>query len=275
MQKKASSGLHWGLEIGLIVPHILWSAVFAKVFYVRIIFIAILLLPIFTLGACSTLPPDDPLSGYNHRMFNGNKAVDQAMFEPIAKGYHRATPEPVRGSVNNALANLRAPTDLLNNVLQGKIGAAVNTTVRFGINSTIGIAGLFDPATDMGIAAKPEDFGQTLAVWGVQSGPYVVLPFFGPSNSRDSVGLVVDVVTHPFFLVQYQGATIAQVSRFSVNSLGLRTEAIDLIDNLDENSLDEYAAYRSLYEQARDNAIRDGVIDIDDLPDFDEFDDDY
>ncbi|MCF6292404.1 MAG: VacJ family lipoprotein, partial [Robiginitomaculum sp.] len=177
------------------IPHVLSPTIFAKVFYVRIIFTIILLFPVFTLGACSTRATDDPLSGYNHRMFNGNKAIDQAMFEPIAKGYRRATPEPIRGSVNNALANLRAPTDLLNNILQGKIGAAVNTTVRFGINSTIGVAGLFDTATDMGIAAKPEDFGQTLAVWGVGSGPYVVLPFFGSSNSRDSVGLVVDVVT--------------------------------------------------------------------------------
>ncbi|MBL4617273.1 MAG: VacJ family lipoprotein [Robiginitomaculum sp.] len=227
------------------------------------------------MGACSTFAADDLLAGYNHRMFNGNKAVDQAMFEPVAKGYRKITPQPVRGSINNALANLRAPTDLLNNILQGKIGAAVDTTVRFGINSTLGLAGLFDPATDMGITAKPEDFGQTLAVWGVESGSYLVLPFLGPSNGRDSVGLVVDVVTHPFFLVQYQGATIAQVSRFSINSLGLRTEAIELIDNLDENSLDEYAAYRSLYEQARDHAIRDGAIAIDDLPDFDEFDDDY
>lgn len=242
----------------------------------RLIFlISTLLLATLFLGACSTRTDDDPWAGYNHRMFNGNKVVDQAVFEPVAKGYQKATPEPFRGAINNALANLRAPTDLLNNVLQGKIGKAFSTTVRFGINSTIGVAGLFDPASDMGLTASPEDFGQTLAVWGVGSGSYLVLPFFGSSNSRDSVGLVVDAVTHPFFLVQYQGATIAQVSRFSVNSLGLRTEAIELIDNLDEHSLDEYAAYRSLYEQSRSNAIRDGAIDIDNLPDFDEFDDEY
>lgn len=237
--------------------------------------IASTLLLALGLSACATGPQNDPWARYNQPMFAGNKAVDQAMFEPVAKSYLRTAPQPTRNGVHNVLANLRASTDVLNNLLQGKPGGSVNTVSRFVINSTIGVGGIFDPAAEeFGIVALPEDFGQTLAVWGVGSGPYAVLPFFGPSNVRDAVGLVVDVVSHPLYLLNYQGATVVQLSRFGVNALDVRTGAIDLIDNLDENSLDEYAAYRSLYEQSRASAIRDGALDVDNLPDFDEYDDD-
>ncbi|PHR62686.1 MAG: VacJ family lipoprotein [Robiginitomaculum sp.] len=225
------------------------------------------------LTACATASPDDPLAGYNHAMFDANASVDTALIEPFVKGYRDVTPKPIRDGVHNVLDNLRAPTDLMNNVLQGKPGGAAQTLLRFVVNSTIGIAGLFDPATGMGIPLRTEDFGQTLAVWGAGNGTYVVLPFLGPSNVRDTAGLVVDVFSHPFAVVRYRGETIVQLTRFTVNGVDVRTNAIGLIDNLEENSLDLYAAYRSLYEQSRADAIRDGELDVDDLPDFDEFDD--
>ncbi len=225
------------------------------------------------LTACTTTSSDDPLAGYNHTMFDANAAVDQSLVEPFVKGYRDITPQPIRDGVHNVLDNLRAPTDLMNNVLQGKPDGAVQTVLRFVVNSTIGIAGLFDPATSMGIPLRTEDFGQTLAVWGAGNGAYVVLPFLGPSNVRDTTGLVVDVFSHPFAVVRYRGETLVQLTRFSVNAMDARTNAIDLIDNLQENSVDQYAAYRSLYEQSRADAIRDGELDVDDLPDFDEFDD--
>ncbi len=225
-------------------------------------------------GCAAKADPDiiDPWAKYNHPVFSGNRAVDEAMFEPVAKQYKKVTPEPVRTGLDNFLSNLRAPTDLLNNVLQGNSDGALATIGRFGINTTIGLAGIMDPAVDMGLQPHKEDFGQTLAVWGVGPGPYLVLPFFGPSNPRDATGLVVDVVTHPLFLVSYPGATIVQLSRFSANSLAQRTAAIELLDNLQVNSLDEYASYRSLYEQSRADAIHNGRLRLDALPDFDEFD---
>ncbi|MBL4596960.1 MAG: VacJ family lipoprotein [Robiginitomaculum sp.] len=229
---------------------------------------------LFVLTACaSTAPAGDPWAGYNRQMFDTNLSLDRSVLEPVAKGYRDTAPKPARDGLHNVLNNLRAPTDLFNNVLQGRPEAAFTTIIRFAVNSTIGIAGLFDPATDMGIPIYAEDFGQTLAVWGVGPGPYTVLPLLGPSNVRDTTGLIVDTFTHPFSVVRYDGSLIVQSTRFGTNSLDQRTRAIDLIDNLEETSVDQYAAYRSLYEQSRANAIRNGAVDVDELPDFEEFDD--
>ncbi|VAW01823.1 Outer-membrane-phospholipid-binding lipoprotein MlaA [hydrothermal vent metagenome] len=239
----------------------------------RIVFFG-LLFPVLILSACATAPTDtDPLAGYNHSMFDANLNIDQAAFEPVAKGYRNRVAEGPRNGLHNVLNNVRAPTDFMNNVLQANPNGAATTFVRFTINSTLGLAGLFDPASNMGIPSYQEDFGQTLAVWGAGPGAYLVLPFLGPSNVRDTTGLVVDVLTHPFALISYEGAFIVQATNFSANSLDQRTRAIDLIEGLRENSVDEYAAYRSLYEQSRNNAIHNGALDVDDLPDFDEFDD--
>jgi len=238
----------------------------------RILFLVILT-PVFGLSSCAKPDSNDPWASYNHPMFNSNLALDEAIFEPVAKGYEKITPDPVRTGINNALSNLRAPTDLMNNILQGHADGALATIARFGVNSTIGIGGIFDPAADMGIKAHQEDFGQTLAVWGVGSGPYLVLPFFGPSNPRDTTGLVFDAVTYPLFFMNYAGATIVQIGRVSVIAVDRRAGAIELLDNLQVNSLDEYASYRSLYEQSRSDAIHNGKLQLDNLPDFDEFDD--
>jgi phospholipid-binding lipoprotein MlaA len=240
--------------------------------YRNLIFLGVL--SIISTTACAGGPASDPWAGYNHNMFQLNRDVDVAVVEPVAKGYRAAVPEPARDGVHNVLENIKAPTDLVNNVLQGKPEGAFNTVARFGINSTFGIGGLFDPAKRMGIEARPEDFGQTLAVWNVETGPYLVLPFFGPSNVRDTTGMVVDVITHPITFVRYEHGTAVRATRFMVSGLDLRTNSLDLVQNIRENSVDKYAAFRSGYEQYRANAIRDGEIDLDELPDFEEFDED-
>ncbi len=224
------------------------------------------------MSACASGPPSDPWAGYNHAVFQGNERTDTVLIEPVARGYRAAVPEPARDGLHNFLSNLRAPTDLLNNTLQGQGGGAADTVVRFGINSTLGLGGLFDPASEVGIDAHREDFGQTLAVWGVGTGPYLILPFFGPSNARDTTGFVADIVTHPVSFLSYDHAILARMSRLGATGLDQRTRVLDLVENIRETSLDPYASMRSLYEQSRKDAIRNGELDVDDLANFDEFD---
>ena len=139
----------------------------------------------------------DPLEGFNRAMYTFNDKLDKYVLKPVAKGYHAVAPTPVRRSVANFFSNLHDPAVMLNNLLQGKPGQAASDLGRFMVNSTIGIFGLFDVSSKFGLPKHDEDFGQTLAVWGVGDGPYLVLPFFGPSNMRDAPALVVDWETYP------------------------------------------------------------------------------
>ena len=134
---------------------------------------------------------EDPWEGFNRSMFTFNDAIDGAVLKPIAKGYKAVTPNPVQKGVSNFFSNLGEIGNITNNLLQGKWDATASSTFRFLINSTAGWFGLFDVASEMGLKKYDEDFGQTLGYWGVSSGPYLVLPFFGPSTVRDGTGLVV------------------------------------------------------------------------------------
>ena len=134
----------------------------------------------------------DPLEGFNRAMYTFNDRLDKYALKPLAKGYRAITPTGVRKSVSNFFSNLHEPMVMLNNLLQGKPGQATSDLIRFVVNSTVGIVGLFDVSSKVGLPKHDEDFGQTLAVWGVGDGPYLVLPFFGPSNLRDGPSLVVD-----------------------------------------------------------------------------------
>lgn len=138
----------------------------------------------------------DPWEPYNRGMTTFNNGVDRVLLKPLAKGYRFITPDPLERGFSNMFSNLNTPVVLVNNLLQGKPGAALSDTGRFLVNSTIGIAGLFDPASHMGLEKHNEDFGQTLAVWGVASGPYLVLPFWGPTTLRGAVGTVPDQLLH-------------------------------------------------------------------------------
>ena len=135
----------------------------------------------------------DPWEDFNRAMFATHETVDRAVLEPVARGYRAVTPQPVRNSVRSFLRNLRSPVILANDLLQGEFGRAGRTVARFGLNSTVGFLGLFDPATGLGIERHEEDFGQTLAVWGVDSGPYLFIPLMGPTM-RDGGGRIVDIV---------------------------------------------------------------------------------
>lgn len=218
----------------------------------------------------------DPWEGFNRKMFSAHVFLDDNFLAPAAKAYRAATPKAGRRGVRRFLANLKAPGVFVNDILQGEFGRAGETLGRFVVNSTIGAGGFADPAAQIGIAPHSEDFGQTLAVWGVGSGPYLFLPLLGPSTTRDGFGKVVQVGLDPMFYVRTPPADIARYSRAGVGGLSAREEFLDPLAEIEAKSLDYYASFRSFYLQARKREIANGVIDYSDLPDiggFEEFDD--
>ncbi len=222
----------------------------------------------------STSEVYDPLEGWNRNVYAFNEGVDKAVLEPTAKGYRAVTNEPVRDGVSNFLTNLNQPIVFANTVLQGKPIAAVDTAARFVLNSTVGIGGVFDLATMIDIPAHREDFGQTLGVWGVPNGPYLMLPFAGPSNLRDTAGLGVDAALNPLNYAEFEGDTEFRVTTGVVGAISARESLIEQIDVLRDQP-EPYIALRRNYTQQRDAAIRDGREQEDpfkDLPDFDDYD---
>ena len=161
---------------------------------------------------------NDPFEGVNRNIYAFNEAVDKAAIEPVARGYRAVVPEPGREGVHNVLTNLRQPIVFTNSVLQGNANASGETLSRFLINSTIGVAGIFDVASTLGIEEHDEDFGQTLGVWGAGSGAYIVLPVLGPSNVRDTVGMVADAVAFSFVMPNH----IQDETAYSIVQYGLK-----------------------------------------------------
>jgi len=212
----------------------------------------------------------DPFEKFNRGVFSFNATVDRYALEPVAKGYRAITPTPVRTGVNNALANLAAPVTFANDVLQAAPSRAGTTLARFGINSTIGVVGIFDVARGMGLPKHTEDFGQTLGRWGVGSGPFLMLPLFGPSSLRDAPGRIVDVAFDPLNYAQFDGDDAVRISRAAVGTIAARENAIEAIDSVRASSIDPYVTVRSTYAALREGAIRNGQTDVQDLPDFDE-----
>ena len=201
---------------------------------------------------------NDPAEPTNRAVFEFNDFLDRNLLKPVARVY-RTLPADLRDGIHNILNNLRAPVVFLNDVLQGELVRAGETAMRFVINSTVGIAGLGDPATDMGFEHHNEDFGQTLAVWGFGEGPYVMLPVFGPSNPRDTVGLVVDYFVDPFnWLANHEGVAWATYVRGGARAIDERARNYDALEELRRSSLDYYAALRSLYRQRRADDIQNG-----------------
>jgi phospholipid-binding lipoprotein MlaA len=212
----------------------------------------------------------DPWEGLNRNLYAVHEGVDNAVLEPVARGYRAVTPGPVRGGVRNFLRNLRGPVILANDILQGEVGRAGTTAGRFAINTTIGIAGVFDPATSMGLERHDEDFGQTLAVWGVPEGPYVFVPLLGPSNVRDSAGRIVDVVFDPLTWAEFDDVNSVRAARTVTAGIATREAVIEAVDDVRENSLDPYVSIRSSYTLLRQSAIQNGRDDVPDLPEFDD-----
>ena len=197
----------------------------------------------------------DPLEGINRAVFGFNNVADKIILEPAAKGYKKL-PTPIQSGIGNFIKNLKLPLVAVNQLLQGQGKNAVESTGRFFINSTIGIFGLIDVADKVGLEQKEEDFGQTLATYGVGDGFYIVLPLFGPSNLRDTAGMVMTMMTDPVnAYATNQGEAWAIPVRTAANAVDQRSKIIDEVNALRDNSVDYYAAVRSSYYQNRKAAI--------------------
>lgn len=212
-------------------------------------------LALLLVAACST--PDtavevyDPYEADNRNIHQFNRGVDAAALRPASQGYGNIVPEPIRMGVGNFSSNLSMPSIVVNDILQANLGDALHNTMRFILNSTLGVAGLFDVATQGGFEERSSDFGETLAVWGVQEGAYLEVPFFGPRTERALAGNVVDLVLNP---VNYVFGAEYAVVIYGARAGTVLDNRFVLGDTLDEilyNSADSYVLLRSLYLQNR------------------------
>lgn len=245
----------------------------------RALFLCVLLLG---LSACATKPPasdpiaraeyeriNDPLEPLNRATHDFNMGIDRFVLKPIAEVYRFLIPSPIRNLITNFLDNLQAPLILANDLLQGEFERGGTTTARFIVNTTVGIGGLFDPATDLGMEKHKEDFGETLAVWGVGEGIYLVLPFFGPSNPRDFTGIVTEFFADPvsIYLEDEHGKTYSR-ARTGTEIVDFRARNIDTLEELERNTSDLYAAMRSAYRQNRAFRISNGSLPLEEDDDL-------
>lgn len=198
----------------------------------------------------------DPLEGMNRAIFTFNDKFDRYLLKPVAKGYRAITPSFFRKGVSNFFSNLYDPANMVHNLLQGKLSASASDLGRFVINSTIGVLGLFDVATPMGLEKHDEDFGQTLGAWGVGEGPYLVLPIFGSSTLRDGVGRVPDWYLYP---PTYMEERSTADKMLLVEVINRREQLLDASDILDQAAgEDPYVFVREAYRQRRQTLIHDG-----------------
>lgn len=202
---------------------------------------------------------NDPLELLNRFTFAFNLMLDTMVFQPVAAAYNFFLPVEVRNSVRNTVRNLRSPLILVNDLLQGELARAETTLVRFLLNSTIGVLGLFDVAADMGYPYHDEDFGQTLGAHGMGEGFYLVLPILGPSNPRDGIGMLVDMYLDPMaYAAEAADVEDFLLARTVAGGIDKRARNIDTIEDLKRDSIDFYARVRSLYRQSRVNEINNG-----------------
>ena len=197
---------------------------------------------------------NDPFEKVNRVVFSFNIIFDKIILRPIAVTYKAVVPGFVRNRVTYSLNNLSMPITAVNNLLQGELRKAGVSTSRFIINSTVGLLGFFDPASSMGLETETEDFGQTLSVWGVSSGPYVVLPFLGPSNPRDFAGFLSTSLLDPMYQIGGGSAPDSlRTYRLGTGAVDFRSQNVEILDDLQNNSIDYYAAVRSFYSQGRES----------------------
>ncbi len=214
------------------------------------------------LSACVSLPPNaprspqDPFERWNRGVYKFNDVIDRGVTKPVARGYVKVVPQPIRTGVSNFWANLDMTTVMINDALQGKLKSAVTDLGRFALNSTFGIAGLLDPATQIGLAHNNKDFGQTLGVWGVHPGPFIELPVLGPSDMRDAPGRLVDVYTNPW---EYVKNPWIEWGGYGVYLIDLRVSLLPL-DSTVEGAFDPYALIRDTYLRRRAYLVADGKI---------------
>ena len=199
--------------------------------------------------------PRDPLEPLNRGIYSFNEGVDQAILKPTAQAYRFVVPQFIRASVSNFFSNINDVVVALNNLLQGKFTAAYSDLGRVAINSTIGLLGLFDVASEAGIEKHDEDFGQTLGYWGVGDGPFVMLPFFGPSTGRDAVGRFADHYVDP---VTYVDPSRPRNWMWGTRIVNRRAELLDASTVLQTAALDPYEFVRDAYLQRRRSLVHDG-----------------
>ncbi len=229
--------------------------------------LAMLLVIGVTANCASTSSPDeyadddysvnDPFEDINRVTFEINQTLDGLLLRPIAEIYVGVVPEWGRDRINDALNNLGEPVNFANGLLQGNMERAATSMLRFAFNSTFGLAGFFDIADGIGLSRADEDFGQTLAVWGVAEGSYLMLPLFGPSNPRDAIGMGVDWLIDPFTRAL---RSHEKYQRLIARGIDQRSRYINELETLEETSIDFYAAMRELYRQHRSNEIRNGEL---------------
>jgi len=233
---------------------------------VRFIIRSVLSIALIAVAGC-TAPPatgiNDPLEATNRRVHNFNKEIDRAVLKPLSRGFDNVAEGPASRGISNFSSNLGLPGAVANDLLQLKIDDAFVNTARFVMNTTFGVAGLFDVATPNGLSEKPTDFGETLHVWGFPEGPFIELPFLSASTARDTTGMVVDFVFDPVNSVvptpqRYVG-TLANV----VNRVGNRSRYSDLVDQVLYESEDSYAQTRLVYLQSRRQSLQGGLVDAD------------
>jgi len=236
----------------------------------------LMMLMVLLLAGCATADNDfDPLEPMNRKIDAFNTAVDEAVLRPVAKGYIDAVPDGGRSSITNFFNNLKEPNTIVNDVLQGKIGQGLADTARFVLNSTLGVLGLFDVAKSFGLTRHQEDFGQTLAVWGVDQGAYIVYPFLGPNSVRDTPGTIMSYMLDGasyFYMVMNPPAVIAATTLKYIND---RANIEDLVQMRDEMALDAYVFVREGWRQSRIYNIYDGHPPAPQSTEDDDFDDEF
>ncbi|WP_144113023.1 VacJ family lipoprotein [Paraburkholderia sp. BCC1886] len=223
------------------------------------------------ISGCATGPdrkPGDPFEPVNRVVFRFNDGLDQYVAVPVAKGYQKVTPQPLRTAVSNFFSNLGDLNNAANALLQLKITDATEDIVRFAFNSTFGLGGLIDWATPAGLPKHHQDFGLTLGHWGVPSGPYLVLPLFGPSTVRDSMGLIVDVKFNPLNYMEPAVRNPLYVLQF----VSVRSDLLGATDLLQQAALDKYSFVRDAYTQQRQARLRGSNGNAAPLPDYDDQD---
>ena len=225
----------------------------------RIWTLSVLILTLLFSG-CATVnedyrDPRDPYEGFNRTMYNFNEGLDDYVLKPLGRGYKAITPVPVDNGITNFFANIGDVVSAVNNLLQFKLTRAASDVSRIAINTTLGLLGFVDVASNMNIPKYDEDFGQTLGYWGIDPGPYIVLPFFGPSSGRDAVGVVVDWYTDP---VTYLDPDSHMWITKTIRYVDLRADLLGASNILEQAALDPYEFVRDAYMQKRQNDVFDG-----------------
>lgn len=227
-------------------------------------------------AGCATPTPEgaliaDPFERSNREFHDFNVGLDLVLVRPVTYIYDAVTPDLVKHMLGNAVDHIRLPVSAINHLLQGEVIEALAAVGRFGVNTLVGAGGLLDPATEFGLPFVEADFGQTLAKAGADEGPFLVLPFLGPSTGRDSVGTFVDFVINPLFWALPSdglGGPAVSAARVAVATVEFRNQNFDLIDDLLYNSEDSYVTMRSVYIQNRRRFLSGDQIDPESLPDI-------